>query len=148
MHPETKVSITPTICTTSALGQHILKLVWQNDVVGLLYVLGVVGTTQVCVMMGRQVSTSAVNKVNSWNIVLRISRVVEIAAMEKNLQQLLHNKGLHLKDLLTVLVRDKITSIQSRVSNNKRISTCCHRYDKSLTCDFYALLEPGESLFF
>ena len=43
---------------TSELDQHNLKEVWHKEVVRILYVLGVVGTTQVNVVMARHVVLS------------------------------------------------------------------------------------------
>ena len=42
-----------------------VKVVWHKEVVGLLHVLGAVDTSQVSVVMGSQVATSAVKRVSS-----------------------------------------------------------------------------------
>ena len=47
---------------------------WHKEIVELLYPVGVLDTTQVSVIMGRQVVTSAVKRVNSLKSLLRISK--------------------------------------------------------------------------
>ena len=53
LHLETMMSIMARIRKTSVLDHHSLKVVWHNEVFGLLYVLDVVDTTQVSVMFGK-----------------------------------------------------------------------------------------------
>ena len=58
LHLRTKVSIMARIHRTSELDQHNLKVVWHKEVVGPLYVVDVVETTQVSVVMARHVVSS------------------------------------------------------------------------------------------
>lgn len=55
LHLEIYGSIMARIYKTSRLDKHSLKVVWYNEVVGILYVVGMVETTQVSVVMASEV---------------------------------------------------------------------------------------------
>ena len=63
MNQETKVSIMARTHRVSELDQHSLKVVWHKEVVGLVYALSEVETTQVNVVRDRQVDSSVDNRV-------------------------------------------------------------------------------------
>ena len=74
-----------TIRRTSNLEHCSLKKVWHKEVVGLLHVFGVVGTTQVNLVMARHVVLNAVKRVTSLKSALRTHNVVGIRETEPNL---------------------------------------------------------------
>ena len=90
MHQETKVRIMDRICRTSKLDQKSLKEVWHKEEVGILHIPSVVEPTQVSVMMARQVTSSMLKRVTSYESALRTGRVVEIPATQPDLIELLH----------------------------------------------------------
>ena len=65
LHRETKVTIKARIHRTSELELLSLKEVWKRDVLGLLHVLGFVGTTKVNVVIDRHIALSVVKRATS-----------------------------------------------------------------------------------
>ena len=65
LHVEIEASIMARIRRTSRLDQHSPKVVWHKEVVGLMHVVGVEGTTSVRVMNVSKVASSAFKRVTS-----------------------------------------------------------------------------------
>ena len=90
MNQETKVSIMARTHSVSELDQHSLKVVWHKEVVGLVYALSVVETTQVNVMRDRHVASSVDKRVTLSESTQRIWKVMETWTTNTNFHQLLN----------------------------------------------------------
>ncbi|KAH0761440.1 hypothetical protein KY290_017513 [Solanum tuberosum] len=115
------MSIIVRIRRTSELDQRSLRVVWHNEVIGLMHMLSVVGTTQVSVVIVSLVVSSVVKRVTSLKSAFRTGKVMGIREIEHNLHQLLHQTKLHLEELLQGQAEEQTADMLSRVAKSKRI---------------------------
>lgn len=128
MHKELEVSSRIKTDRFLELDQHSLKVVLQQEVMGLLHVLSVVGTTKECVFIE---STSCLKCVHNGNFIEECpnnNRVMTMRVIEPCLLHWLCQAELHLEGYFRDRRRIKPSIYYHHTPRERELTRCCHWY--------------------